>query len=281
MNASIQESCDSRNRLLPLEGGCNFRDIGGYPAQDGHLVRWSRVYRAGVLTYLTHDDLSSLKDLGVRAICDLRRTAEREHEPTHWHGDDDRPSQLYWQDGSGMPTIRAFAATHPATAPGMFDAMIDLYRALPAWMGDRIGGLFECVARGNVPLIVHCAAGKDRTGIAIAVLLKALGVPRDTIVEDYLLTNDAGNFEEFILSRHDTQLGLTDIHHPLLAMPQGVRRVLFSAEAAFLHAALDQIDNAHGGLDAYLERMAGVTPATRERVCDALLEPGRTATPAA
>ena len=87
--------------------------------------------------------------------------------------------------------------------------------------------MFDCVATGSVPLVVHCAAGKDRTGVAIAVLLRALDVSQQTAIEDYLLTNDAGDFEQFLRTRHDTQLGLTDIHHPLLSMPDDIRRVLF------------------------------------------------------
>jgi protein-tyrosine phosphatase len=147
----------------------------------------------------------------------------------------------------------------------MFDAMIDLYRALPTWMASRIRGMFECVASGSVPIVVHCAAGKDRTGVAIAVLLSAIDVPRQTAIEDYLLTNDAGDFEQFLRSRHDSQLGLTDVNHPLLLMPEDIRRVLFSAERAFLQAAFESIDEA-GGLDRYLERTVGVSAEVRDAV---------------
>ena len=137
------------------------------------------------------------------------------------------------------PTIRMFAANRAYTAAGMFDSMIDLYRALPEWMGPRLRGMFECLAHGRSPLVVHCAAGKDRTGIAIAVLLRVLNVSRDTVLEDYLLTNHAGDFEEFIRSQHAAQLGVADEKHPLLTMPDDIRRVLFSADAAFLEAAFE------------------------------------------
>jgi len=246
-------------RLVALHGGCNFRDIGGYPTQSGRVVRWGRVYRAGVLSYFTDRDHDTLHNLDVRAICDLRRAEEREREPSAWPAgtNQQRPEHLHWDDGSNTPTIRAFAANRPGTAAGMFDAMIDLYRALPVWMAARIRGLFDCIAAGSVPLVVHCAAGKDRTGVAIAVLLSALDVSRPTAIEDYLLTNDAGDFEQFLRARHDTQFGLTDIHHPLLSMPDDIRRVLFSAHPDFLQAAFDSID-ALGGLDRYLEKTIGI-----------------------
>jgi protein-tyrosine phosphatase len=269
MNASVSALPGARARVLSFEGGCNFRDIGGYRTEDERSVRWGLVYRTGVLSYFTLNDREPLMELGVRAICDLRRAEERDREPTRWP--DAAAQALYWQDGERMPTIRAFAANRPDTAAGMFDAMVDLYRALPAWMGERIGGMFGCLANGQAPLVVHCAAGKDRTGVAIAVLLRALGVSRTAVIEDYLLTNEVGDFEQFIRTRHAAQLGLADAQHPLLAMPEDVRRVLFSADAAFLDAALAEIDASPGGLEGYLERSAGVGPAVLERVRDALL----------
>jgi protein-tyrosine phosphatase len=270
MNQTAADRASPPARILDLHGGCNFRDVGGYRTEDGRLVRWGRVYRAGVLSYFTDKDHEALRALGVHSICDLRRTEEREREPTRWPDSATRP--LSWDDGTAVPTIRELAAARPPTAAGMFDAMIDLYRALPAWIGPRIGGMFACIAQDRVPIVVHCAAGKDRTGIAVAVLLRALGVPRETVLEDYLLTNDAGDFEQFIRTRHRARLGLADPEHPLPLMPADVRRVLFSAHERFLEAAFDQIDAQLGGLDAYLERAAGVDASSRDRVLRVMLD---------
>jgi len=272
MNVSVDESHDTPGRVLAFEGGCNFRDVGGYLSQDGRTVRWGHVYRTGVLSYFTEADQNALRALGVRAICDLRRSGERKHEPTHWPGEGELPRTLHWADEAGMPTLRRFVAGRPETAAGMFDAMMDLYRALPVWLGNRIRDMFECIANEDVPVIIHCAAGKDRTGVSVAILLGVLGVPRETIFEDYLLTNQVADFETFIRTRHDAQLGVTDFHHPLLNVPETMRRVLFSADASFLETALQEIDRAHGGLEAYLERVAGVTPAIQERLREVLLE---------
>lgn len=268
-NASSLEQGAPRTRIFSLRGGCNFRDIGGYRTQHGEHVRWGRVYRAGVLSYFTEEDHTALHGLGVRAICDLRRAEEREREPTRWPGQI-TPSVFYWDDGTNAPTLRKLAARRSNTARGMFETMIELYRVLPEWMSGRIRGMYECIAHGHLPTIVHCAAGKDRTGVAIAVLLASLGVSRETVIEDYLLTNDAGNFEEFIRSRHAAQLGLADELHPLLAMPADVRQVLLSAHREFIEASFEQIDGL-GGLDVFLERIAGITPQTRDRVARELL----------
>lgn len=270
MTASDSAVRAARERVLSFQGGCNFRDIGGYRTQHGASTRWGRVYRAGVLTYFTDDDHAPLTQLQVRAICDLRRAEEREREPTRWP--DTATNGLSWDDGLVTPTIRALSADRPKNAAGMFDAMVALYRALPTWMVGRIAGMFQAIEQGNIPMVVHCAAGKDRTGIAVAVLLRALDVPEETVIEDYLLTNTSGDFEAFIRSRQHAHMGVTDNHMPLLSMPEDMRRVLFSADAAFLQAAFEQIDRELGGIDAYLGKTAGLSDKTRERVRRELLE---------
>ncbi|HEU4654500.1 MAG TPA: tyrosine-protein phosphatase [Steroidobacteraceae bacterium] len=255
------------NRLLTLDGGCNFRDIGGYSGLEGRTVRWGKVYRAGVLSYFKDSDHPRLHGLKVRAICDLRRAEERAKEPTRWPDANTQP--LFFDDGNNMPTIRAFAALRPQTAAGMFDAMIDLYRALPEWMSGRLRGMFQGIAEEQVPMVVHCAAGKDRTGIAIGLLLAALGVERATIIEDYLLTN-ASDFEAFVRRQHDAQLGLADERHPLLAMPAEMRQVLLSAQPEFLEAAFEQVDRL-GGLARFLRDICHVSDGTLESVKQTLL----------
>ena len=257
------------SRLITLEGGLNFRDIGGYPA-GASQTQWGKVFRTGVLCYLTDNDRPTLDKLKVRSICDLRRAEEREREPTRWP--DQAARALSWADGERTPTIRNFAAARPPTAAGMRASMLDLYRTLPQWMAPRIRGMFDCIAADEVPIVVHCAAGKDRTGVAIAVLLAALGVAESTIIEDYLLTNDVGNFERFIATRKDSHLGLSDAHRPLLAMPQEMREVLFQADADYLQAALDQIKRDHGNLESYLNTSIGLDYDTLGRVRAQLLE---------
>lgn len=269
MTAQSTATAIARERILTFTGSCNFRDIGGYQTRHGASVRWGRVYRAGVLSYFTPADEARLTNLGLKAICDLRRAEERQYEPTRWP--DLRTRPLAWEDGNSVPTIRALAATRSRDAAGMFDTMVNLYRQLPQWMSGRIAGLFDCVARDDVPLLVHCAAGKDRTGLAIAVLLLALEVPEDTVLEDYLLTNRAGDFEAFISERQRARLGLGETQGQLLSLPDEMRRVLFSADPAFLAAAMERIHLDYGSVEAYLTQ-AGVTAVKLQQVREALLE---------
>lgn len=233
-------------------------------------MKWRHVFRAGVLSYVTDEDHRHLRALGIRTICDLRRADERGKEPTRWP--DATALALSFEDEPNTQTLRSYAAQRPATAAGMFDAMLALYRGLPERMSPRIRGMLSCIAQGNVPMVVHCAAGKDRTGFAIAILLAILDVPRETIVEDYLLTNEVGDFESFIRSRQQTELGLADANHPLLAMPEELRRVLLSAHPDFLFAAFEHIDRNLGGLDDYVDQTVGLDPSARERLRAVLLE---------
>jgi protein-tyrosine phosphatase len=233
-------------------------------------VRWGCVYRAGVLRYFTPADAERLSRLGVRAICDLRRADEREREPTRWPTPD--VTTLTWADGDNAPAVtRRLAPRQPLDAEGMRTAMLNMYRDLPRWMAPRIRGLFECVAYDRMPVVVHCAAGKDRTGFAVAMLYAALGVSADTFMQDYLYTNEVGNFEEFVQRRRSATLGVADDQRPLFRMPADIRRVLFAADPDYLRAALEQIDSEFGGLDTYLERAVGLSAELRARMQDALL----------
>jgi protein-tyrosine phosphatase len=252
-----------------LEGGCNFRDVGGHAAADGRTVRFGRVYRAGVLSYFTAADAERLSALGVRAICDLRRADEREREPTRWPAPD--VSMLTWADGDHAPTVTGRPALRQTDGESMRAAMLNLYRHLPRWMAPRVRGLFGCVADDRMPLVVHCSAGKDRTGFAVAMLFAALGVSADAFMQDYLYTNEVGNFEEFVQRRRSASLGVADDGHSLFRMPADIRRVLFAADPDYLRAALLEIDGEFGGLESYLRQAVGLSAELRTRMQDALL----------
>lgn len=258
----------SPGRFLSLEGACNFRDIGGYPTADGRSIRWGHVFRAGVLTYLNDTDHERLARLGVRAICDLRMADERKQEPTQWPSG--QIQSLFFDDGGMYPGDRGLSEAEPTVA-GMHEAMIAAYRAFPRWMEAHLRGLFRYLEQGRTPLVIHCAAGKDRTGMVVAILLSALGVSRDIVIDDYLLTNEAINYETFFATHKNSRFGAGDSHQNLLLLPAEVRAEIFKADAEYLQAALEEIDVNYGGIDAYLAIAIGVDETALQRIADLLL----------
>jgi protein-tyrosine phosphatase len=167
----------TRERLLDLEGCLNFRDLGGYRTRDGRSVRWGRLFRSDALHHLTPADLRLVRDeIGIRTIVDLRSSIERSREPI--------PSLA-------APPIRVhhiplFDRERPANAPAL--PLDEIYRILLLIARDPIARIVRVLAETRDPALFHCAAGKDRTGLVAAVVLGALGVRDEDIVEDYAAT---------------------------------------------------------------------------------------------
>ena len=251
-------------RLVALDGARNFRDFGGYPAADGRIVRRGRLYRANRLSRLSADDCRMLDNLGIRTIFDLRARHEREADPTAWTGD--HLETHVFRPGHKRRLID-MAMEYPPTAEGAHRLMIDFYAELPRTMAHVFGEVLQRIANGAVPCVIHCSAGKDRTGMAAALVLAALGVSRDVITADYALTS---------LTRQDTG------DQARAVLRDGSRRafherfgadavaVMMAAKPAYIAAALDAIDAAHGSMDVYLDSL-GTDEAMREKMRGALL----------
>jgi protein-tyrosine phosphatase len=248
-------------RLLPLKGGRNFRDMGGYPTADGRRVKWKRLYRSGSMSALTAEDFEHLAGLGMRGIHDLRTIEEREAQPT----DHARfPNLTYWARDYGMSfgDLRSLIASEAPSAEQMRGAMVATYRALPFEQAPAYRELFRRLAEGEVPLVFNCSAGKDRTGVAAALILNTLGAHADTIMEDYLLTNEASNWRK----HHAHPKSVTAHLTPEMA------QALLGVEADYLHAALKAIDDRHGSVGGYLREALEVTEAMQEAIREHLLE---------
>lgn len=256
-------------RILDLEAGCNFRDLGGYATHDGRRIRSGLLFRSGVMTYFTPRDRERVAGLGIRAICDLRRPLERETEPSHWP--DDSIRVLFWDQRPAATTSDEGSMGLCRTPEAAREAMSRLYHDMPLWLEPRLQGVFQCLAEGNVPLVFHCAAGKDRTGLAAALVLHAVGVPRETILEDYRLTNEAVNLEQFLTEHRSAGLGLNDPSHPLVVLPEDVRRLLLAADDSYLETALIRIEEEYESIDNYLEARLGVDRQQREAIKELVL----------
>lgn len=246
-------------RRLPLEGASNFRDLGGYQASDGRQVRWGKVYRSGALDRLTDGDLAALSALGLRTICDLRHPEEQTAFPTRRAVQ--APPTIH--SLPIRPTVRGnfrerIEAGDPAAGDLALAYMTEAYRCYVRDHTDAYSALMHAVADpANHPLVFHCAAGKDRTGFAAALILMTLGVPEETVLEDYLATNI-----------YWTESGL----RVQLDLPEAAREQMKAANAVFLQASIDTLHEVHESLDAYLTRGLRMDDATIARLRDLLLE---------
>lgn len=255
-----------------LAAAPNFRDIGGLRASGGRVVRSGLVYRSGALDALQDDDLALLAGFGITLCCDLRTAAERTRSPSRWpSGRVPRLLELEFASdvralGPELMDRLAAEPSHEAAA----GLMLGLYRGMPAASAPLLAQLLPQLADAAdaLPLLIHCTAGKDRTGFVIAVLLGVLGVPPSAIRADYLHSNhSAGHL------RRNAKLQL--LLRELLGMTPAPLAVdaLTMALPEYLDAALDELRRAHGSVERYLGEACGVGPAMQERLRQRLLEP--------
>lgn len=241
----------SSSRVLPLAGACNLRDFGGYATRDGRFVRARRLFRSGILSRLSPDAIEELQGLGIRTVCDLRRTSERARQPNPAFGDDVRC--VAWDTSLETSPIRDAQFAVSATIEAARAAMVEMYRRMPFRMRGRLAGTFGALMQsGDGGFLVHCTAGKDRTGVAVALILSALGVPRETIVADYVLTNTAVDLHERLVGAPRSGLGIADSAEPILALAEAARTAVLDAHPSYIAATFDEIDQRCGSVERYL-----------------------------
>jgi len=257
--------------MPPLQGGRNFRDLGGYPTGDGQIVRWGRLYRSGALTYLTATGRSQLATLRIQTICDLRATSERSRESGSGYAPNLRSLHWYY-DFASVSLREILRGAGARSAEGMRASMLELYRRLPSLFVDPYAALFDQLAQGTLPLLFHCAAGKDRTGLAAGLILTGLGVPREVVLEDYVLTNTAIDLEATLFSQRNPSIGVGDGHAHLAAVNREVRAPLLQALPEYLQAAFAQVELDYGSVNGYLEGPLGVTDEMLRAIRRHLLE---------
>lgn len=242
-------------RRIPLEGLSNFRDLGGYPTADGRRVRWRTVFRSDTLALLTDGDIATVAGLGIVAACDLRYGDERRNEPSRLLGHDRIEVLELGLDGRpGASFLDSFESFDDA--PGAARRyLIDNYRRYPFMYAAAYRRILGRLLAGD-RLVFHCTAGKDRAGFAAAIVLSALGVDRDAIREDYLLTNrywDRGGRER-------------------PGMDAATTAMIFSARDEYLDAAFAAIEQTHATVEGYLATCVGLDANALRALRDACLE---------
>jgi protein-tyrosine phosphatase len=241
-------------RHIPLEGAVNFRDLGGYAAEGGRTIRWRTLFRADGLSHLTTPDRALVRQLGIATVIDLRSRPEVdagrfpvEEIPVGFHH---------------LPLVTALpAAEEFRRAPGF---LASHYQDMARDAGPQIGQALAIVARRHAhPVIVHCAAGKDRTGVLVAVLLALLGVDDETIAADYALSARAmAELAERLIARNPENREFIETvgQEALSATPQNIT------------ALLGALRRQHGSVAAYAA-VNGAGPEVVAALRETLLEP--------
>ncbi|MEV6841327.1 tyrosine-protein phosphatase [Streptomyces sp. NPDC051133] len=254
-----------------LAGVRNFRDVGGLPTEDGRRVRYGVLFRSGHLAHATAQDTVFLAGLGLHTVFDFRNAADQKLEGpdvelpgvrnVNLPLSDPADGAEFWKmvrDGD-LDQLRGILAGGKGA-----DRMIASYRKIVTERTDEHSRVLHALVEDSVPALMHCAAGKDRAGISIAVTLLALGVEREAIVADYLESN--AKHRRYKVRRSGSARTAYTPEVMELLDP------LFDARAEYLQAAFESIHDTWGGVDGYLEQGLGLTPQSRDRLRERLLD---------
>ena len=235
-------------RQLSLEGTPNFRDLGGYDAEDGRRLKWGKLYRSSKLSALTDVDISYVKRLGLTLICDFRQLVEQELEPTFLgHDSSHTVASLPVTPGSSSSFMdnlhQGIIAVDDSAG-----FMEDINRDFVANQLPQYAEMFQLLLVGDQQLLIHCASGKDRTGFGAALILDVLGVDEEAIVNDYLLTNKYLPVEKEIkrLSKEFTD-------HSGSSISEEVLRPMLEVRPEYIRACFEEIKKRYESREHFYE----------------------------
>lgn len=256
------------DRLIDFERILNFRDFGGWETTDGAKVVRGKLWRSAAFSDASDADIARLNGMNVHFLVDLRRPEERRHEPNKWPGETTR---VFINDegaeGVALPPHLVALLQSDLSPKSTYDYMMSLYQDIP--FDPRLIKLyrdwFTELGEGGSG-VIHCAAGKDRTGIGCALTLMALGVDEETVFADYEFTNAAVDLEKRmpkIQARMEERLARK--------LDPAALRPMLGVEVDYLRNALDAINAKHGSVEAYMRDVLGVGDAERAALRQQLL----------
>lgn len=242
--ADGRSAASSPDRFIPITDCLNFRHMGGYPAKSGRVTRGDRLFRSGWFEFRDPQDARRFESCGIETIFDLRTEAERSLKPLRF-----APSrapeviELGIDKGSMGPYMEKISRMPPAeidtraAMTRMYSGMLD--EALP-----QLRELFAGILRASGPILVMCSSGKDRTGVGSALILAALGVAKDVIFRDYLLSADVYKGKEDNFARRH--------NYEKRGIPIELIRDVLTVHAEYLEAAWRRAEEVAGSVDGFL-----------------------------
>jgi protein-tyrosine phosphatase len=231
-------------RVIPLEGVRNFRDLGGYPTTDGFITAWDQVYRADSVSFLTQAGWQELAKLNIKRVYDLRRQNERDTWPTVEHGLEHEVIHLpIGPQAAEMSLVEWFTQRGPDANWDESYVAETYVENLTMWPDVFARLITELASAEHRPAVFHCTAGKDRTGLAAALLLEVLGVDREHILDDYELTN---------VTRSEARIAELLPELEAAGINVDVVRPYLSAPRPALNHTLDWLGDEFGGAEGYL-----------------------------
>lgn len=271
----------TNQRVLDIGGTLNFRDLGGYQSNDGRSVAWGRLYRSAQLDRLSQDGVSQIAALGIKTVIDLRFSEESSKYPTipaavpkaemlSWHEEQaidseqrSKRMQSNWQESLESHDPKKVHEAMRSNYPEKLYSHAAIYRKM-----------LLRLASTKTPLLFHCAAGKDRTGVAAAIILALLGVSYQQIIDDYLLTQQQIEGRIYAwMAGGATSGGASnqDFQRSLMRFPQHVLDPIFAADESYILTLLDYVDATFGGFENYASQLLKLDSTTIEQLRGHLL----------
>ena len=266
------ETVNVRSRLLNLNGGRNFRDLGGYETADGRSVKWGKLYRSGALHNLDEADYAVLSELGINTVVDFRGNSERDNERTQWQAGDINHMTWDYELAFDTSKFKQMFAEGKVTEQDMEQVMANMYPDLLNQQKAHYKAMFAELVSSDQPLLFHCTAGKDRTGIAAALILHTLGVERDVIISDYVLSEQILRPED-LMGASDSDGHKQDPTMAMLArLPKPAINALMGTRESYINAAFDEMIKQSGSVDAFIREELNVSEADIARLKAQFLE---------
>jgi len=246
-------------RVIDLEGTTNTRDIGGYQTSELGTLRWRQIIRSENLSRLTASDFQKLEEIGLKTVIDLRTKKEHDRSPTVWQGENP-PRFFHFPVGDAnndwFKAQRRMMKRNRFTEEQSLELMVEGYRMIVEEGPPSYQKMMAVVLdQSNWPILIHCNAGKDRAGVAVTLILESLGVDRETIMEEFLLTNEIGRTEKkaILLSKESKKIGRGNKFGK--GSSPSAWSPIVGVRAEMLEAFYASVDENYGSMDAFLSEL--------------------------